>query len=44
MKKLNKAIPILILCLALGIWLAGCASSGKGARKRPTVTPASNGM
>ncbi len=31
MKKLKNAIPILILCLALGIWLAGCASSGKGA-------------
>lgn len=34
MKKLNKAIPILILCLALGIWLAGCASSGKGAPEK----------
>jgi hypothetical protein len=31
MKKLKKSIPILILCLALGFWLAGCASSGKGA-------------
>ena len=29
MKKLKKSILILILCLALGIWLAGCA--GKGA-------------
>jgi hypothetical protein len=31
MKKLKKPIPILILGLALGFWLAGCASSGKGA-------------
>ncbi len=30
MKKMKKAIPILVLCLALGVWLAGCASSGKG--------------
>lgn len=34
MKKLKNAIPILILCLALGIWLAGCASSGKGAPEK----------
>ena len=34
MKKLKNAIPILILCLALGLWLAGCASSGKGAPKK----------
>ena len=32
MKKLKKAIPILILCLALGVWLAGCA--GKGAPEK----------
>ena len=31
MKRLKKTIPILVLCLALGVWLAGCASSGKGA-------------
>ena len=31
MKKMKKAIPILVLCLAMGVWLAGCASSGKGA-------------
>ncbi|MGD8963683.1 MAG: hypothetical protein PVF29_03715 [Desulfobacterales bacterium] len=30
MKNIKKAIPILVLCLALGVWLAGCASSGKG--------------
>ena len=30
MKKMKKAIPILVLCLALGVWLTGCASSGKG--------------
>ena len=30
MKNMKKAIPILVLCLALGVWLAGCASSGKG--------------
>lgn len=30
MKKMKQAIPILVLCLALGVWLAGCASSGKG--------------
>ena len=30
MKNMNKAIPILVLCLALGVWLTGCASSGKG--------------
>ena len=34
MKRLKKAIPILILCLALGVWLAGCASSGKGAPEK----------
>ena len=32
MKKLKKVIPILILCLALGVWLAGCA--GKGAPEK----------
>ena len=32
MKRLKKAIPILILCLALGVWLAGCA--GKGAPEK----------
>ena len=32
MKRLKKAIPILILCLALGFWLAGCA--GKGAPEK----------
>ena len=32
MKKLKKVIPILILCLAMGIWLAGCA--GKGAPEK----------
>jgi hypothetical protein len=32
MKKLKKAIPILVLCLALGVWLAGCA--GKGAPEK----------
>lgn len=31
MKKLKNAVPILVLCLALGVWLAGCAGSGKGA-------------
>ena len=30
MKNMKKAIPILVLCLALGVWLVGCASSGKG--------------
>ena len=30
MKQMKKVIPILVLCLALGVWLAGCASSGKG--------------
>ncbi|MGD2097310.1 MAG: hypothetical protein PVG35_06985 [Desulfobacterales bacterium] len=30
MKKMKQAIPILALCLALGVWLAGCASSDKG--------------
>jgi hypothetical protein len=32
MKKMKKAIPILVLCLALGVWLAGCA--GKGAPEK----------
>jgi hypothetical protein len=32
MKKLKKVIPILILCLAMGVWLAGCA--GKGAPEK----------
>ena len=32
MKRLKKTIPILILCLALGFWLAGCA--GKGAPEK----------
>ncbi len=32
MKRLKKATPILILCLALGVWLAGCA--GKGAPEK----------
>jgi len=32
MKRSKKAIPILILCLAMGIWLAGCA--GKGAPEK----------
>jgi hypothetical protein len=32
MKRLKKAIPILILCLALGVWFAGCA--GKGAPEK----------
>jgi len=32
MKRLKKAIPILILCLALGVWLGGCA--GKGAPEK----------
>ena len=32
MKRLKKAIPILILFLALGVWLAGCA--GKGAPEK----------
>jgi len=32
MKKLKKAIPILISCLALGAWLGGCA--GKGAPEK----------
>ena len=32
MKRLKKAIPILILCLTLGVWLAGCA--GKGAPEK----------
>ena len=27
---MKKAIPILVLCLALGVWLSGCASSSKG--------------
>ncbi|MGD8342526.1 MAG: hypothetical protein PVI38_02800 [Desulfobacterales bacterium] len=30
MKNMKKAIPILVLCLALGVWLVGCAGSGKG--------------
>ena len=29
MKKLKNVIPILILCLAMGVWLAGCAGKGK---------------
>ena len=29
MKKLKNALPVLIVCLALGVWLGGCA--GKGA-------------
>ena len=32
MKRLKKAIPILILCLALGVGLIGCA--GKGAPEK----------
>ena len=32
MKQLKNVIPILILCLAMGIWLAGCA--GKGAPEK----------
>jgi hypothetical protein len=32
MKRLKKAIPILILCLALDVWLAGAA--GKGAPEK----------
>ena len=32
MKRLKKAIPILVLCLALGVWLVGCA--GKGAPEK----------
>ena len=32
MKKMKNAIPILVLCLALGVWLAGCA--GKGAPEK----------
>jgi len=32
MKKLKKAIPILILCLTLAAWFAGCA--GKGAPEK----------
>ena len=32
MKRLKKAVPILILFLALGVWLAGCA--GKGAPEK----------
>ena len=32
MKKMKKAIPILVLCLAMGVWLAGCA--GKGAPEK----------
>jgi hypothetical protein len=34
MQRLKKTIPILVLCLALGVWLAGCASSGKGAPEK----------
>jgi hypothetical protein len=34
MKRLKMAIPILVLCLTLGVWLAGCASSGKGAPEK----------
>ena len=32
MKQLKKAIPILVLCLVLGLWLGGCA--GKGAPEK----------
>jgi hypothetical protein len=32
MKKLKKVTPILILCVAMGVWLAGCA--GKGAPEK----------
>jgi len=32
MKKLKKAIPILVLFMALGFWLTGCA--GKGAPEK----------
>ena len=32
MKKLKKTIPILVLCLTLGLWLTGCA--GKGAPEK----------
>ena len=32
MRKLKKVIPILILCLAMGVWLTGCA--GKGAPEK----------
>jgi len=32
MKKLKKAIPILVLFMALGLWLTGCA--GKGAPEK----------
>ena len=32
MKKLKKSIPILILCLTIVVWLAGCA--GKGAPEK----------
>jgi hypothetical protein len=32
MKKLKKSIPILILCLTMVVWLAGCA--GKGAPEK----------
>jgi hypothetical protein len=32
MKKLKNVIPILILCLAMGVWLSGCA--GKGAPEK----------
>jgi hypothetical protein len=32
MKKLKKAIPILVLFIALGFWLTGCA--GKGAPEK----------
>ncbi len=32
MKKFSKVIPILILCLTVGVWLAGCA--GKGAPEK----------
>lgn len=34
MKRLKKAIPILVLGLALGVWLAACATSGKGAPEK----------
>lgn len=32
MKKLKKAIPIMILCMVMAVWLGGCA--GKGAPEK----------
>ncbi|MGD9080670.1 MAG: hypothetical protein PVG96_15085 [Desulfobacterales bacterium] len=32
MKKLRRAIPILVLCVILAVWLGGCA--GKGAPEK----------